>query len=116
MVDLEMTRSHSRPHVSNDNPFSKFQFKTLKYHRTYPTNFDSLEDAKLFLRPWFNWFNDKHRHNGIEMLCQVDMHRGRASDVLARRQQILEKAYQKQPKRFQKGLPKRLENFLKPYE
>ena len=105
MADLGVTRTHSRPHVSNDNPFSESQFKTLKYHCAYPKKFGSLEDAKLFLRPWFDWYNNEHRHSGIEMLCPADVHRGRADDILDKRQQVLNDAYRRLPKRFPKGQP-----------
>ena len=105
MADLGVTKTHSRPHVSNDNPFSESQFKTLKYHSTYPKKFGSLEDAKLFLRSWFDWYNNEHRHSGIEMLCPADVHRGRADDILSKRQEILDGVYQRLPERFPKGPP-----------
>lgn len=105
MADLGVTKTHSRPHVSNDNPFSESQFKTLKYHSTFPKKFETLEDAKHFLREWFHWYNNEHRHSGIEMLCPADVHHGRDQDILSKRQLILSDAYNRFPERFPKGKP-----------
>ena len=105
MADLGVTKTYFKPHVSNDNSFFESQFKTLKYHSTYPKKFSSLEDAKLFLRPWFDWYNNEHRHSGIEMLCTSDVHRGRADDILSKRQAVLDGVYQRFPERFPKDPP-----------
>lgn len=105
LADLRVERTHSRPHVSNDNPYSEAQFKTLKYHSTYPKNFPTLEEAKLFLKGWFQWYNNEHRHSGINMLTPNDVHTGKAKDIIRKRQTVLDEAYRKAPHRFAKGRP-----------
>ena len=77
-----MTRSLSRPHVSDDNPFSEAQFKTLKYHPGFPGRFDDIHAAIAFCRSFFPWYNTEHRHGGIAMLTPDDVHHGRAHTVL----------------------------------
>ena len=106
MADLQVTRSHSRPHVSNDNPFSEAQFKTLKYHKDFPKHFESQETAREFLAYWFEWYNHQHRHSGIKMLCPADVHHGRAQDILTRRHTVRMEAYARHPERFPLGTPK----------
>jgi len=106
MADLGVTRSHSRPHVSNDNPFSESQFKTLKYHSKFPKDFSSQQEAKEFLDEWFVWYNTAHRHSGIKMLTPEVVHEGRQNEVLNRRQEVLLKAFEENPNRFPGGKPK----------
>jgi putative transposase len=106
MADLDINKSHSRPYVSDDNPFSEAQFKTLKYHSSYPKIIATLDEAKLYMRGWFNWYNNEHRHSGIAMLKPVDVHTGKAEKVLGKRQKILDKAYLSHPERFPRGKPK----------
>ena len=89
LADLGVTRSLSRPHVSDDNPFSEAQFKTLKYHPDFPARFDDLAAATAFCRSFFPWYNTEHRHGGIAMLTPDDVHHGRAHRVLEQRQRIL---------------------------
>lgn len=105
MADLGVTKSHSRPHVSNDNPFSEAQFKTMKYRPEYPDRFGSLADARVWARDFFSWYNDEHYHTALGLLTPADVHFGRAPAIIAARQQVLQQAYQRHPDRFVKGLP-----------
>jgi putative transposase len=100
LADLGVTRSHSRPHVSDDNPYSESQFKTLKHHPTFPDRFGSLEDARAFCRRFFGWYNFEHRHSGIALLAPADVHLGRAEQIINARAQVLEGAYAAHPERF----------------
>jgi len=104
-ADLGVEPSHSRPHVSNDNPFSEAQFKTLKYRPAYPKRFGSYEHALSYCRDFFAWYNGNHRHAGIAMLTPDIVHHGRAGDVLAARQRVLDAAYAANPERFVNGPP-----------
>lgn len=110
LADLGVTRSLSRPHVSNDNPFSESQFKTLKYCPEFPERFGSLWHARSFSESFFNWYNQEHRHSGIAMLTPEVVHYGRAEAVLTARRLVLEEAYRKHPERFvrQPPAPQRL--------
>lgn len=103
MADLGVTKTHSRPHVSNDNPFSEAQFKTLKYRPDYPTRFGCLADARCWAGEFFRWYNYDHHHSGIGLLTPADVHFGRTQAILDQRQQVLQSAYQKNPERFVKG-------------
>ena len=100
LADLGITKSHSRPHVSDDNPFSEAQFKTLKYHPGFPPRFESIEDARAFCRTFFGWYNGEHRHSGIGLLTPEVVHRGRGEEVRAARQAVLADAYTAHPERF----------------
>lgn len=104
MSDLGVTKTHSRPHVSNDNPFSESQFKTLKYRPDYPERFGCQIDARSWAGDFFHWYNYEHHHSAIGLLTPADVHFGRAQKVLDQRQQVLQAAYQKNPERFVKGL------------
>ena len=106
MADLGVTKSHSRPHVCDDNPYSESQFKTLKYHPSFPGQFGSLEDARLFLRHFFDWYNDEHRHSGIAMMTPKDVHIGKADEIIRKRQGTMNRAYSLHPERFVSGHPK----------
>jgi putative transposase len=106
LVDLGVAQSHSRPQVSNDNPYSEAQFKTLKYCPQFPERFGSLQDARKFCREFFEWYNNDHRHSGIGMLTPAVVHSGLGQAVLARRREILEAAYAQHPERFVRGTPK----------
>lgn len=106
LADLDVARSFSRPHVSNDNPFSESQFKTAKYHPSYPGKFAALEDALAWGRLFFPWYNEEHRHSGIAYLTPADVHAGRADELLQRRHDVLLGAYADHPERFPKGPPK----------
>jgi putative transposase len=105
LSDLGVTKSHSRPHVSNDNPFSEAQFKTLKYQPQFPKQFGSLEDARAFCQTFFDWYNHHHHHSGIGLLTPAQLHSGQADLVQQRRQEVLNEAYQHHPERFVRGLP-----------
>ena len=104
MADLGVTKTHSRPHVSNDNPFSEAQFKTLKYRPDYPARFGCQVDARTWAGEFFHWYNYEHHHSAIGLLTPADVHFGRAQTVLEQRQQVLHAAYLKNPERFVKGV------------
>lgn len=104
---LGVAQSHSRPHVSDDNPYSESNFKTLKYHPTFPERFGSLEDGRAFCTKYFAWYNGIHRHSGIAMLTPAMVHTGTADDVLNARHAVLSIAYAAHPDRFIAGAPKR---------
>ena len=105
LADLGVTKTHSRPHVSNDNPYSEAQFKTLKYRPDYPTRFGCQQDARAWAHTFFDWYNRKHHHTGLALLTPVDVHFKRAQIVLQKRQAVLQAAYEKTPERFVKGPP-----------
>jgi len=100
LADLGVTKSHSRPHVSNDNPYSEAQFKTLKYRPDFPRQFGSLEDARGFCQRFFDWYNNAHRHSGIGFHTPADIHYGRALQRRAARARVLAAAYAAHPDRF----------------
>ena len=100
LADLGITKSHSRPHVSDDNPYSEAQFKTLKYRPDFPERFGSLQDARAFCVAFFAWYATEHRHSGIAMLTPEDVHYGRAAQMLAARGIVLDAAYAAHPERF----------------
>ena len=106
LADLGITRSHSRPHVSDDNPYSEAQFKTLKYRPGFPERFGSIEDARAFCQGFFAWYNGEHRHSGIAMFTPADVHHGRADELLEVRAGVLAGAYAAHPERFVKGPPR----------
>ena len=103
MADLGVTKTHSRPHVSNDNPFSESQFKTLKYRPDYPERFGCQQDARTWAIEFFRWYNHQHHHSALGLLTPADVHFGRAQLILDQRQQVLQAAYLKNPERFVKG-------------
>jgi len=103
MADLGVTKTHSRPHVSNDNPFSEAQFKTLKYRPDYPERFGCQPDARSWAAEFFHWYNYEHHHIGFGLLTPADVHFERPQAVLDQRQQVLQIAFQKNPKRLVKG-------------
>ena len=105
LSDLGVTKTHSRPHVSNDNPFSESHFKTLKYRPGFPERFGAPEDARGFSRDFFHWYNFEHHHSGLCLLTPADVHRGRATERVAARSRVLEAAYAQHPERFVGGLP-----------
>ena len=105
LADLGITRSLSRPQVSDDNPFSEAQFKTLKYHPGFPGRFAGIDEALGYCREFFPWYNTEHRHGGLSMLTPHDVHHGLAQGTLARRQQALESAWATHPERFVRGRP-----------
>ncbi len=106
LADLGITKSHSRPHTSNDNPFSEAQFKTLKYQPDFPARFGSLEDARAFCRRFFPWYNTTHRHAGIGYFTPEAVHLGHAPAFHTLRTQVLQSAYDLHPERFVRQVPK----------
>jgi putative transposase len=100
LADLGVTQSHSRPHVSNDNPYSEAQFKTLKYRPAFPARFASIEAARAHCQDFFRWYNNEHRHGGLGLHTAADVHHGQAAAVRAGRAQVLTAAYQAHPERF----------------
>jgi len=105
LADLGVTKSHSRPSVSNDNPFSESQFKTLKYRPEFPDRFGCLQDARAFCGPFFGWYNTEHHHGGIGFYTPADVHYGRVPLLKARRQATLDAAYERHPQRFVRQRP-----------
>ena len=105
LADLGVTKSHSRPHVSNDNPFSESHFKTLKYQPKFPKRFGCIEDAKAFCRDFFSWYNQDHHHAGIGLMTPDQVHYGQADVIHAARQHVLDIAFRKNPERFVKKPP-----------
>jgi putative transposase len=100
LADLGVTKTHSRPYTSNDNPYSESNFKTLKYRPEFPSRFSCIEDARFFCVSFFNWYNKEHHHSGIGFLTPEDLHYGRAEEVTATRQAALQAAYADHPERF----------------
>lgn len=107
LSDLGVTKSHSRPYTSNDNPFSEAQFKTVKYHPSYPERFGSPQDARAFFGRFLRWYNTEHRHSELALLTPADVHYGRAEAVLARRSETLSKVFSAHRSRFKGRFPKR---------
>jgi putative transposase len=105
LSDLGVTKTHSRPHVSNDNPFSEAQFRTMKYRPEFPDRFGSIQDARVFSEDFFHWYNTVHRHSGIGLLTPADFHHGRGQERREQRSQILTKAFDARPERFVRGCP-----------
>jgi len=105
LVDIGVARSHSRPHVSNDNPYSEAAFKTLKYAPAFPTNFGSLADARAFCEQFFTYYNHEHRHSGIGLHTPASVHYGTATQVRQQRQATLNSAYEAHPTRFDHRRP-----------
>jgi len=105
LADLGVTKSHSRPHCSNDNPYSEAQFKTLKYRPEFPDRFGSPQDARSFCKRFFGWYNDDHRHSGIGYHTPADVHYGRAGQVHAARAVVLSAAHAVHPERFVRKPP-----------
>lgn len=106
MCDLGVVRSHSRPHVSNDNPYSEAGFKTLKYHPGFPDRFGSLPDAREICRNFYDWYNQEHHHLGIAMLTPKQVHYGEHEQVLKHRDIVLAEVYMNKKERFVKGISK----------
>jgi len=105
LADLGVTKTHSRPYTSTDNPYSEAQFRTLKYQPDFPERFGSLEDARAFLQRFIGWYNHEHRHSGIGLVTPAQRHSGDDRSVYAQRQVVLESFYKQHPERFVRGLP-----------
>ncbi len=106
LEDLGVTRSLSRPRVSNDNPFSEANFKTAKYRPDYPARFDNIDHARTWMRRFAHWYNHVHYHSGIGHLHPADVHHGTAGATVAARQTILDRAYTANPERFRNQRPR----------
>ena len=106
LSDLGVTKTHSRPHVSNDNPYSESQFKTLKYRPDFPKRFGSIEDGRAFCQKFFPWYNVEHRHSGIGFLTPEVVHFGRAASAIEARAQVLAGMYAAHPERFVRRVPR----------
>ena len=106
LADPGVTKTHSRPHVSNDNPFSEAHFKTLKYRPGFPDRFASMEEARAFCRTFFRWYNTEHRHSGIGLLPPEVVHAGRAQAASDARSQVLAAAHAAHPERFVRQAPR----------
>ena len=105
LADLGVTKTHSRPYVSNDNPFSESQFKTMKYRPDFPRRSGSIQDALGFCRLFFRWYNSEHHHSGIGYLTPEQVHYGLAQETIQARQAVLDEAYIRHPERFVNGPP-----------
>ena len=105
LSDLGVTKSHSRPHVPDDNPYSEAQFKTMKYRPDYPDRFGCPEDVRGWGRSFFSWYNFEHHHTGLGLMTPATVHYGQAPQVQAQRQRVLEAAFVAHPERFVRGRP-----------
>jgi putative transposase len=105
LADLSITKTHSRPYTSNDNPYSESQFRTMKYRPEFPDRFGCLEDSHAFCQRFFPWYNDDHRHSGIGMLTPAMVHFGQAPAIWDKRQTVLDAAYLAHPDRFVRRPP-----------
>ncbi len=106
LADLGITKTHSRPYTSTDNPYSEAQFKTLKYRPGFPERFGSILEARRFCRDFFAWYNQEHRHSGIGLMPPAVVHAGRAETLHAERARVLAAAHAAHPERFVRGLPR----------
>lgn len=106
LEDLGVTRSLSRPRTSNDNPYSEANFKTAKYRPDYPDRFESLQEARTWMRRFARWYNHDHYHSGIAYLHPADVHAGTADEIVAARQRVLDAAYANNPQRFRHRPPR----------
>lgn len=106
LIDLDVIRSLSRPRVSNDNPFSEAEFRTLKYGPNFPDRFEGYDHARDFCRSFFPSYNNEHRHSGLAYFTPADVHYGRVPRILAQRQAVMDQAFEKNPERFAAGAPK----------
>ena len=105
LADLGVTKTHSRPYVSNDNPYSEAHFKTLKYCPAFPDHFGCIEDARTFCRSFFTWYNQEHKHSGIGLMTPEQVHYGQAPEILEHRSKTLVAAFKKFPSRFKGKVP-----------
>ncbi len=106
LADLGVTKTHSRPYVSDDNPYSESQFRTLKYRPEFPDRFGCIQDSRAFCQSFFRWYNEEHRHSGVGLLTPATVHYGQAENILRQRQDVLDVAYQLHPERFVRSAPK----------
>ncbi len=105
LVDLDVAKSHSRPYISDDNPYSEAQFKTLKYRPDFPARFGCIEDARAHCQQFFHWYNESHRHSGIGYMTPTAVHHGQAKTLFKQRSDTLNAAFAANPKRFKGNRP-----------
>ena len=105
LADLGVTKTHSRPHVSNDNPYSESQFRTLKYCPQFPARFGSIQDSRSFCQDFFSWYNKEHRHSGIALMTPEQVHYGFADEIASHRASVLASAFNRHPNRFKNKIP-----------
>jgi putative transposase len=105
LAERGVTKTHSRPYVSNDNPYSESQFKTMKYRPEFPERFGCYQDAQRFLSEFFPWYKNDHHHSGLGYLTPYDVHYGLANKRREQRAVVLQEAYERNPERFVRGLP-----------
>ena len=105
LADLGVTKTHSRPYTSTDNPYSEAHFKTLKYRPEFPERFETIEQARESCRGFFGWYNHEHRHSGIGLMTPAAVHCGKADELHAARARVLEDAHAAKPERFVRGAP-----------
>ena len=105
LADLGVVKTHSRPHVSDDNPFSEAHFKTMKYRPGYPDRFGSIQDARRFCQEFFPWYNHQHHHSGLQLLTPATVHYGQAVQLISKRQAVLDVAFRAHPERFVRRPP-----------
>lgn len=108
LADLGVTKTHSRPYVSDDNPYSESQFRTMKYRPNFPDRFGSIQDGRSFSQQFFRWYNHEHRHSGIGLLTPAMLHFGQAEEIVQKRQLVLNAAYLAHPERFVRQPPQPL--------
>jgi putative transposase len=106
LSDLGVSKTQLRPHVSNDNPFSESNFKTLKYRPDFPDRFGCIEDSRAHCGRFFDWYNHDHRHGSLGLLTPAQVHRGRVDVAVQRRRAVLDAAFLAHPERFVRGAPK----------
>jgi len=106
LADLGVTKTHSRPHVSDDNPYSESQFRTLKYRPEFPDRFGCIQDSRAFCQGFFRWYNEEHRHSGLGLLTPAMVHYRQAESIVRQRKAVLDVAYQLHPERFVRSAPK----------
>ena len=105
LTSLGIEQSHSRPHTSNDNPFSEAQFKTMKYRPDYPQRFENIQAARIWAETFFTWYNEEHYHTGLNLFTPSSVHYGEVLDLQAQRQAVLAQAFAAHPQRFSQGKP-----------
>jgi len=106
LLDLDVAKTHSRPHVSNDNPYSEAQFKTMKYRPDFPKRFGSIQDGRNFCRSFFDWYQHEHYHSGIALLTPYSVHYGLAPAIIEHRNRVLQAAFDRHPERFAGRIPR----------
>jgi len=108
LADLGVTKTHCRPHVSDDNPYSESQFRTMKYRPEFPDRFGCIQDSRAFSQGFFRWYNQEHRHSGLGLLTPAMVHYNQTALILEQRQAVLDAAYRVHPERFVRQAPKPL--------